>query len=85
MKSYSNCLSLSDVFHLTSYPLGLAMLLQMARFHYFLRLSNVHCTDIPRMYISIYIPAVHSSLATRAMCSRDAPYVGCVGLSLVVG
>ena len=37
------------------------------------------------MYISIYIPAVQSSLGTRAICSRDALYVGCVGLSLVVG
>ena len=33
----------------------------------------------------LYIPAVHSSLVTRAVCSRGAPSVGCVGHSVVVG
>ena len=28
-------------------------------------------------------PAAHSPLATRAVCSRDAPYVGCMGPSTV--
>ena len=33
MKSYGICVALSDLFHLTQYPLGPSMLLQMARFY----------------------------------------------------
>ena len=55
MKSYSICLSLSDIFHLTSHPLGLAMLLQMARFHYFLGLNNIPLyTYTAYVYIHLY-------------------------------
>ena len=30
-------------------------------------------------------PAAHSPLVTRAICSRDAPYVGCKDPSVVMG
>ena len=41
MKSYSICLSPSDMFHLAYGLLGLSMLSQMARFHSFIWLSNI--------------------------------------------
>ena len=41
MKSYSICLSLSDLFHLAWCPQVSSVLLQMARFHSFLCLSNI--------------------------------------------
>ena len=31
------------------------------------------------------VPAAHSPLVTKAICSRGVPYVGCMDPSLVVG
>ena len=48
VKSYSICLSLSDLFHLASYSLGPAMLSQVAKFHSLLWLV-FHCVYTPRL------------------------------------
>ena len=43
MKSYSICLSPSDLVHLAQYPQGSAMLSQTAKFHLFMTvMSNVY-------------------------------------------
>ena len=39
--------------------------------------------DVAFLEYVLYVPAAHSSLITRAMCSRGAPYEGCLGPSLV--
>ena len=52
MKSYSICLSPSDMFHLAYGLLGLFMLSQMARFHSYIWLSVCVCSYI---FVCIYI------------------------------
>ena len=58
MRLYDICLSLSDLFHVASYPLGPSMLLQMALF-YFLWLSN-----IPLYICSTSSLSIHPSMDT---------------------
>lgn len=47
VRSYSICISLSDLLRLAQYPLGPFRLLQMGGFHSFLWLSTFHCINAP--------------------------------------
>ena len=60
---YSNCLSLSDLFHLAQCPPNPSMLLQMANFHSFLWLSTVSlCVCIVCVCVCVCDIFIHSSV-----------------------
>ena len=79
MRSYSICLSLSDLFHLAEYPLGQFMLSQIARFNsFFIAEIRIYIYFI---YISLYIYltsflSIHLWVNILAITSNAAMNIG---------
>ena len=78
MISYSICLSLSDLFHLAQCPPSLSMLLQMAKFHYFLWLSSIP------LYIYTIIFFIHSSVDGLLGCVRTLAIINNAAMNIGV-
>ena len=75
MKSYGIFLSLTDLFYLTLYSVDSSMLLQMARFHSVLLLSN-----IPMHYIFF----IHSSIHEYLGCFHNLGIAYDAAINMVV-